>query len=522
MWTIFNQSSRTANVVKASSIGTVCHFLSYGMGFVYRTVFIAILSAAYLGINGLFWNLLAFLSLAELGIGEVIVYRFYRPIAENDVKKVGELMGFFKQVYRLIALVITAVGLAIYPFLNFFIKDPASVPADVNLNLVYLLYLAQSIVSYTFVYRLTIWTADQKRYVSAFLTSIAETSKFGAQILVLWLTRDFTLTLVAGIVAPLVLNIAFSIWTTHVYRPVFKVEGRLPFQEKVQIFKDAGALMCHKVGAAVVANTDSIVLAKFVGLVSVGVYSNYCLLTKALDMLLRQAIGGFTASFGNAAVRLSKEDYHTAFRRMQFVNLAVAGGATACFALLVDGFVRLWLGEDMVFARLTTIVLSVQFYIVASRLTVESNISATGLFVKDRPRPLIEAVLNLVISILLVRKVGLVGVFIGTILSAGLTVFWRAPYILYRHAFEKSVWIYWRQYGLITAFSALFVLGGFWAGQRLPQASGWADWTFSAMGCAAAYGTLFLICFCWMPECRFFLRFVRDKLVRFGKGKGKS
>lgn len=511
---VFNQDSRTANVVKASSIGTVCHFLSYGMGFVYRTVFIAILSAAYLGINGLFWNLLAFLSLAELGIGEVIVYRFYRPIAENDVKKVGELMGFFKQVYRLIAGVILTVGLSIYPFLNFFIKDPSSVPADVNLNVVYLLYLAQSIVSYTFVYRLSIWTADQKRYVSAFLTSIAETAKFGAQILVLWLTRDFTLTLVAGIVAPLALNILFSFWTTRVYRPVFEVEGRLPAAEKVRIFKDAGALMCHKVGAAVVANTDSIVLAKFVGLVSVGVYSNYCLLTKALDMLLRQAIGGFTASFGNAAVRLSKEDYHTAFRRMQFVNLAVAGGATACFALLVDGFVRLWLGDDMVFARLTTVVLSVQFYIVASRLTVESNISATGLFVKDRPRPLIEAVLNLVISILLVRKVGLVGVFVGTILSAGLTVVWRAPYILYRHAFGLSVWRYWRQFAALTAFPVAFAVAGFALVHDLSLRVGWAGWTLLALGLVAAYGALFLLCFCWMDECRFFVRLVKGKLTR--------
>ena len=511
---VFNQCSRTANVVKASSIGTICHFLSYGMGFVYRTVFIAILSAAYLGINGLFWNLLAFLSLAELGIGEVIVYRFYRPIAENDVKKVGELMGFFKQVYRLIAGVVLAVGLLLYPFLNFFIKDPSSVPADVNLDLVYLLYLAQSIVSYTFVYRLSIWTADQKRYVSAFMTSVAETAKFVVQILVLWLTRDFTLTLVSGVVTPLVLNIVFSVWTTRVYRPVFEVESRLPVQEKVRIFKDAGALMCHKIGAAVVANTDSIVLAKFVGLVSVGIYSNYCLLTKALDMLLRQAVGGFTASFGNAAVRLSKDDYHTAFRRMQFVNLGVVGGATACFVLLVDGFIHLWLGKDMVFARLTTIILSVQFYIIASRLTVESNISATGLFVKDRPRPLIEAVLNLVISILLVRKLGIVGVFIGTILSAGLTVVWRAPYILYRYAFEKSVWSYWWQYSLLTTFSISFVCAGFWIQQKLAPCQNWAGWTVSAFCFAVAYGVLFLVFFCWMDECRFILRLVGNKLLR--------
>ena len=514
MKSVFNQKSRTTNVLKTSSVGSVCHLFSCGLGFVYRTVFIAILSAAYLGINGLFWNLLAVLSLAELGIAEVIVYRFYRPIAENDVAKVGQLMCFFKQVYRLIAGVVLAVGLALYPFINFFVKDPSSVPADVNLQLVYLLYLAQSVVSYLFVYRLTIWTADQKRYVGAFLGGVTETAKFGIQIITLWLTRDFTLTLFSGILSTLLLNVAFSVWTTRVYRPVFLAESDLPRAEKFRIFKDAGALMCHKLGTVVINNSDSIILSKFVGLISVGLYSNYRLLLRALDMILRQAIGGFAASFGNAAVKLNPEDYHAAFSRMQFMTLGVARWASACFCLTVDPLVRLWIGDDMVLARSVTVVLTLQFYQVASRLNVDANISATGLFVKDRPRPLIEAVLNLVISIGLVGLCGIVGVFVGTLASSLLTVFWRAPYILYRDAFKRSVWGFWLQFSVLTSFSVGFVVLGFWVSDRFLLTLTWGRWILTTATFAVAYWVLFSLCFCRMKAFGFFVEKVRMLVLR--------
>lgn len=514
MDSIFNQQSRTTNVLKASSVGTVCHFVSYGMGFVYRTIFIAVLSASYLGINGLFWNLLAVLSLAELGIGEVIIYRFYRPIAENDLAKVSQLMVFFKQIYLLVAGVILVIGLSLFPFLDFFIKDKSGIPSDVNINLVYLLYLAQAVISYTFVYRLSIWTADQKSYVSIFMTGATETAKFLTQIVVLLVTRNFTLTLIASIAATLVMNITFSWWTTRVYKPVFLAQGALTRAEKLQIFKDAGALMCHKLGATVVSNTDSIILSKFVGLASVGIYSNYTLLVKALEMFLRQALGGFTASFGNAAVKLSKDEYHTAFRRMQFVTLAVSGWASASFCVLADGFVKLWIGDEMVFARIVTIILSINFYMITSRLNADTNISATGLFVKDKPRPIIEAVLNLVISIILVMKYEIAGVFLGTILSSALTVTWRVPYILYRDAFQRSVWGYWGKYALHTAFTALSVYLGFMVADRVIEQMTWLTWLSEGVLFSLGYLLMFIAVFGTTDDFGFFKEFVLRKLKR--------
>ena len=142
---MFNQQSRTQNVLKASFVGTACNLVNIILGFIYRTIFIRILSSGYLGINGLFGNILQILSFADLGISTAIVYRFYEPISQNDVHKVGQLMNFFKSVYRIIASVILVAGMSLLPFLNFFIKDTSELPLDVNLQLIYILFLLQTL-----------------------------------------------------------------------------------------------------------------------------------------------------------------------------------------------------------------------------------------------------------------------------------------------------------------------------------------------------------------------------------------
>lgn len=513
---VFNTRSRTGNVLMSSSAGTVAYLLSSVMGFVYRTVFIGILSASYLGINGLFSNILMLLSLSELGIGASITYRFYKPIAENDVRKVGELMGFFKEVYRLVALVILLAGMCLYPFLNDLIKDPASVPSDVNLQVVYVLFVLQSVVSYVCMYRMSIWTADQKRYVCAIMFGFADATRFGVQMFVLWLTRDFTLTIVASIIVTLAWNVSLSLWTTRRYRPVFAVTSRLSLAERKLILKDALALMCHRIGGVVVNGTDTLVLTRFVSLAATGLYSNYLLLFKTLTATFGQAFGGLAASFGNAYAKLPPDEYFEVFRRMQFLALGASGFAAACFYFLVDDFIALWVGPTMVLPRLTAVTMAILFYLGASQSNVASNLDATGLFVRDRLRSLVEAAINLGSSIPLAICYGVSGVIAGTVIGILLTSFWRAPYILFSGAMNRSVWNYWSQF----AAHAVFAVAATVVGQRLFPAIdgsgvvGWLQWFGKACGFAAAYIVVFVLVFGRTAEFCYFAQRGRDLLLR--------
>lgn len=503
---VFNTNSRTANVVYSSTISTVCNGVNVLVGFVYRTIFLSILSASYLGINGLFTNILQVLSLADLGIAVVITYRFYEPISREDVHKVGELMQFFKKVYILIFFIIAIIGLSIYPFLDFFIKDTSEVPADVNLNFIYLLFLMQSLSTYIFSCRVTLLYADQKQYIMSLIATITTVAKYAAMVIVLYIFKDFTLTLIINIGVTILSNIAMSLWVTRQYPTVFAVKDMLPRDECITIFKDTGAMMCHKIGGTVLTSTDNLILTKFIGILVTGIYSNYSLIFQSLFTVLNQLLGTFTSSFGNAYVELSPEENYRVFRKLQFVNFWLSSMCAMCFFLLINDFITIWVGKKLLLDLFVVITLSAQFWVETVRQITTSYTSACGLFVRDKARPLIEAALNLGISIYLAIEIGIAGIFIGTIISNLLTVSWREPLLVFRYVFKRSVLDYWKMFAqfliltLVVSSSTWYLLDKVF----LPVNS-FVLWIIKALLCVFIFNLVATIIFRKTEEYQFFL-----------------
>lgn len=391
----------------------------------------------------------------RLGISTAIVYRFYEPISRDDVEYVGQLMNFFRRVYLMIAGIILGLGLGILPFIHLLIRNAAEIPADVNLHTVYLLFLFNTLSSYLFTYKLTLLTADQRNYWFSLADLTGTLVRYAAQIALLLITRDFTKTLIVGIVSTLAVNYGFSLWVTTQYRPVFQVKEMLPKEERRRIYQDTRAIMYHKVGTTVLLSTDNAVLTRMVSLAATGIYSNYSMILLYAQNLIGQLLGNFTPSVRNARQNMTPDAYHALFRKITFMGLWVACAATVCCYTALDDLIAVWLGPKYLFTGFTTPVLCIQLYLTISRSTNGAFINADGLFVKDRIRPLIEAGLNLGISIWLTRWLGIVGVFLGTILSSGLTVVWREPLIIYRYSLHRSVREYWALYGAFAGVTAL-------------------------------------------------------------------
>ena len=456
---MFNSESRTSNSIKNSVIGGASMIVKILLAFAYRTIFVHFLAAEYLGLNGLFTNILTILSLADLGITTSIVYRFYEPISKNDVHYVGMLMNYFRRVYTIIAVIISAVGLVLLPFLPYLIKDGDSVPSDINLYLVYVLFLASTVSSYVFSYKLTLLTADQKNYVYSVINLIIEIAKYVFQILVLVLTRNYTITLLTSIVISLLFNFISSVWTTRKYPEVFKVKEMLPKSDQKAILSDTRACLYHKIGYTVLTGTDNAVLTKMISLEATGVYSNYALILTYIQSFLTQILGNFTASVGNAIQQMKEDEYYNLFKKMTFSCFWISSVVIVCTYVAINDFINVWLGEKYLLDEFTTIVLCIQLFITITRITNGAFINAAGLFVKDRIRPLIESVLNLVISIILTKYFGIVGVFAGTIISSLVTAFWREPYLLFKFSFKKKSWEYWGMYLLFTVLSLGVIIG---------------------------------------------------------------
>ena len=454
---VFNKDSRTKNALKTSVIGGVTNIVKILLGFGYRTLFVFMFSAAYLGINGLFTNVLQILSLADLGIATAIVYRFYEPISHDDVHYVGMLMNFFGRVYRVIAIFILGMGLCFLPFLPYLVNSSDQLPSDINIYVIYILFLINTLSSYIFSYKMTILSADQKNYVTSIIDLVQTVLRYGVQIITLYMSHDYTMTLLVGIIATLLLNFICSSWTEGQYKEVFAVKDMLPKEDQKLIFSDTRACMYHKVGGTVLNSTDSIVLTKMVSLAMTGIYSNYSMLLTYIQQFIAQILGNFTASVGNAIQTMSQDDYYKLFKKINFAGLWVASIVSIGVYAVIDDFIGVWLGEKYVLDSFTTAIIVIQLYVTLSKITSGAFTNAAGLFVRDKIRPLIEALLNLVISIILTYYIGITGVFLGTIISMALTVCWREPYLLYRYSFKRSVIDYWKVY---AEFTLLTVLAG--------------------------------------------------------------
>ena len=109
-------NNRTQKSARNMTVGMISQFLTLLLSFVSRTIFIKFLRLAeYLGISGLFSNVLTVLSFAELGIGDAMTYAMYKPVKEDNRKLVNQLMVVYKKAYTGIAIVVGTIGL----FLSF-------------------------------------------------------------------------------------------------------------------------------------------------------------------------------------------------------------------------------------------------------------------------------------------------------------------------------------------------------------------------------------------------------------------
>ena len=152
---------------KNSLLNLLTAFLGQAAGivisFIARKLFVQILSSEYLGLNGLFSNILTLLSLAELGVGSAIIFSLYKPLAEEDTDKIKSLMHLYKKAYNLIGILIMLLGICFLPFYRFLIND---IPDIAHLNVIYLLFVVNTAVSYFYSYKRSLIICDQKRYIA--------------------------------------------------------------------------------------------------------------------------------------------------------------------------------------------------------------------------------------------------------------------------------------------------------------------------------------------------------------------
>jgi len=439
------QRSRTENSIINSAMSIVTQVLTVVLNFAVKTVFIKMLNDEYLGVNGLFTNIITMLSLADLGIGIAIPYSLYKPLAKKDEHKINVLMNFYKKVYTIIGIAVLLIGLSLTPFLGLIIKDiPKNVP---HLSLIYILFVIHSASSYFFVYKKFLIDSDQKGYITSRIIFTFSTLLSIIQIILLVTTKNYILFLLSSIILVIIQNIYISSKANKLYPFIKnKTDEKLEKEDMEGIKKNVSSLFIYKVGTVIMNGTDNIIISKFIGLIIVGFYSNYVLIINSITTVLNQIFNAITSSIGNLVVTTNKKRSKEVYDNLNFANFWFYALFGVCIIVLINPFINIWIGKKYVMGFSIVFLLVLNFYVLGMQSVTNSFRNAYGLFWIAKYRPIIMVIINIVISVVLVQFIGIEGVLIGTLVSRLVTTAWLDPYIVHKYGFEISPKSYYIDY----------------------------------------------------------------------------
>lgn len=431
-----SNQTRTKLSIKNAIIAIITNIITIGIGFIAQAIFVRTLGKEYLGINGLFNNIISMLGIVELGIGTTIIFHLYKPIALKDNTQIRKLMGFYKKSYRIIALVIAIIGLLIIPFLDKIVGENT---IKESIYFIYLLFLIDIISSYLLTYKRSILYANQQTYIVNIIHIGYLVLMNISQIIVLMTTKNYILYLQIKILFRIFENIIITIIANYKY-PFIKgnINEKLDKDTIQDIIKKIKAMFFHKIGDFAVLGTNNIIISTFFGLSTVGLYSNYNMIITALNNLLSQVYNSIVASVGNLLTEKNSEKSYETYKKMSFLNLYISIETANLFLCLITPFIEIWVGKEYVLSVIVTISITVDFYILTLRNTMNTYKTAAGIFFEDRYIPMIVAIVNIIFSIILAKIIGLPGVFIGTIISNLIYHFIGYPKYVYSKIFNRS------------------------------------------------------------------------------------
>jgi len=516
-----NTNSRSYNSSRNLIMSIVQKVVSILLTFVSRQIFLKVLTVEYLGINGLFVNILSMLSLADLGLATAMSYSFYKPLAEKDEYKLAALIGFYKKVYNIIAIVVATAGLALTPFLRHIINLENEIR---YIEIYYLIALSNTVVSYLFVYKATIISADQNSSIVTKYGVWIAISGTILQIITLLTVGSYMLYSSVSILWTFAYNIMLSRKAGKLY-PFIKRKEKLRSEDKRDIFNNIKSIFIYKVSGVIYNGTDSIFISALISTAIVGKLDNYGLAVSNLSAIAFIIFTSLTPSIGNLIATESPEKRMQVFKIMQTASYWLAGFFCFCLFFLMDDFVILWLGREFIFDIATKVVILLNFYLTITLYPIIAFREATGIYQKTKYVMVAAAALKITLSVTLGIYFGLTGIISSTIISKLLTYAWYEPKVLFRDFLGGRAITY-----LFGHLQNLVMLSGCTALAFFlfpwKESSGWLAWILKGAVYTLSINAVYFLRYFKSPEFRDITskitRLVMDVLKPTANGKGNS
>ncbi len=417
---------RSKNAARNVLFGGILRVYSMLMPFLMRTVILYQLGVDFLGLDSLFTSILQVLNLAELGIGGVLVFSMYKPIAEDDLPTVCALMNLYRKVYRVIGLVVLTVGLAITPFVPALVNK--GTPEGISLQTLYFMNLGTTVLSYwLFAYKNSLLYAYQRTDVGHKVHLVLDTLQYGLAILLIFVFHNYYMYLLTKLGFQIICNITISRVVTRMY-PECKPQGDLGKEEKKAIVQRIKDLFTAQLGGVVMNSSDAIMISAFLGIRDLAMYQNYFFIISSLRSSLEIILSASTAGIGNSLITETKEKNYTDFRKLTFLFCWVSGMCCCMLLCLYQPFMTLWVGKDLLLSM--PVVVSFVIYLYVYEINRVTNIykDAAGIWHEDRFRPLAASIVNIALNALTIRWIGFFGVIFSTVVA---TLFVQFPWLMH-------------------------------------------------------------------------------------------
>ena len=419
--------------------------------FIYRTVLVYVLGVQYAGISGLCMSVIQIFALSELGISWAVTYYLYKPLKEQNHRQVAEIIYFLKKLYKYVGLFILLGGLCVLPFLDSFIKGSGEIS---DLRLIFVLFLINTASSYLFFsYYQILASADRKNYIFFAPQTWGNITVVCAQIGVIYFLHSFVIAIALSTVSTITVNYVIRRKVIRLY-PALKEypKAKLPIGLKKEIVRYIKATMLYKVSLTVMSSSTSVIISYFIGLVVLGIYSNYMIIVDTIRSLILSLVNPMTAVVGEITTGAEPVEKEIVYRRLNFLMSWICFFCTISLYCLLTPFVTLWLGNGLTLPHSTIILICAYFYVEFIIAFSTKFRDACGLNAIGKFRPLLTAVLNVILAILLAHKFGINGIISALLISRLVTLTWFEPWIVHRYILNKPV----RRYYLSLIWNALF------------------------------------------------------------------
>lgn len=494
------------------TVTVVTNFIILFTAFAVQKVLVSTMGGDYNGLNGLFSSIISMMSLADLGIGTAIIYHMYKPVADDDHERINSLLFFYKKCYLVISGIVLFIGILISFFLPYLTRDAA---IHDNIFFIFILFLVDCLCSYFLAYKKSLLYADQMNYIADLIYFTVYIIQNILQIYVLFAFHDFILFLIVKSLGKITSNLLISFYIRGRY-PYTRIRTAKPLENEVKrdIFQKVRGLMCHKLGSLFITGSDSIVLTGVLGMAAMNLYTNYHLIIGGVTGLLNKIFETLTNSVGNFLLDSNEKRRFDVYKKIDFINFWLFGCATVGMYAVLQPLILLWLGKEFLFSKRIVLVLVINFYLEGMRVSILTFKDAAGIFHQDRKVPLAEAVVNVIVSIILAKLLGVAGVFLGTIISTGIVYLYSYPKYVCKPLFGMRYWEYiWQTIKhllLITSILGVTEL----CIQAMEMWNLWIRFFTSGIIAVIVFHGVFFLVYRKSDELNYYLKLIQTKVWR--------